>query len=56
MFLTTVRSVRVDGDVVVVALHGYRIAAAAVVLMLCALLSAFLLASMFFRIVSGMKR
>ena len=56
MFLTTVRSVRVDGDVVVVALHGYRVAAAAVVLMLCALLSAFLLASMFLRIVSGMKR
>ncbi len=56
MFLTTVRSVRVDGDVVVVALHGYRIAAAAVVLMLCALLSAFLLASMVLRIASGMKR
>ena len=56
MFLTTVRSVRVEGDVVVVALHGYRIAAAAVVLMLCALLSAFLLASMFFRVVSAIKR
>jgi hypothetical protein len=56
MFLTTVRSVRVDGDVVVVALHGYRIATAAVVLTLCALLSAFLLASMVLRIVSGMKR
>ena len=56
IFLTTVRSVRVDGDVVVVALHGYRIATAAAVLMLCALLSAFLLASMFLRIVSGMKR
>ena len=56
MFLTTVRSVRVDGDVVVVALHGYRVAAAAVVLMLCALLSFFLLASMFLRVVSGMKR
>jgi len=53
MFLTTVRSVRVDGDVVVVALHGYRIAAAAVVLMLCALLSVFLLASMFLRAVSA---
>ena len=56
MFLTTVRSVRVDGDVVVVALHGYRIAAAAVVLMLCALLSAFLFASMFLRIVCSIKR
>ena len=56
MFLTTVRSVRVDGDVVVVTLHGYRIATAAVVLMLCALLSVFLLASMFLRVVSGMKR
>lgn len=56
MFLTTVRSVRVDGDVVVVALHGYRVAAAAVVLMLSALLSAFLLASMVLRIASGMKR
>ena len=55
MFLTTVRSVRVDGDVVVVTLHGYRIATAAVVLMLCALLSVFLLASMFLRVVSGMK-
>jgi hypothetical protein len=56
MFLTTVKSVRVDGDVVVVALHGYRVAAVAVVLMLCALLSAVLLASMFLRIISGMKR
>jgi hypothetical protein len=55
MFLTTVRSVRVDGDVVVVALHGYRIAAA-VVLILCALLSGFLLASMFLRILSGATR
>jgi len=45
----------VDGNVVVVALHGYRVAAAAVVLMLCALLSAVLLASMFLRIVSGMR-
>lgn len=40
LFLATVRSVRVDGDVVVVALHGYRIAAATLILMLCALLSA----------------
>jgi hypothetical protein len=56
MFLTTVRSVRVNGDVVVVALHGYRIAAAAIVLMLCALLSAFLLSAMVLRIVSGLKK
>ncbi len=55
MFLTTVRSVRVDGDVVVVALHGYRIAAAAAVV-LCALLAVFLLASMLLRVVPGMKR
>ena len=40
LFLATVRSVRVDGDVVVVSLHGYRIAAATLIFMLCALLSA----------------
>jgi len=40
MFLTTVRSVSVDGDAVVLTLHGYRIAATAIVLMLCVLLSA----------------
>ena len=40
LFLATVRSVRVDGDVVVVALHGYRLAAATLILMLCTLLSA----------------
>lgn len=39
MFLTTVESVRVDKDRVVLVLHGYRIAAA-VALMLCALLFA----------------
>ena len=38
LFLATVRSVRVDGDVVVVALHGYRLAAATLILMLCTLL------------------
>jgi hypothetical protein len=40
MFLTTVKSVRVDGDVVVVALHGFRVAGVAVALMLTALLAA----------------
>ena len=40
LFLATVRSVRVDRDVMVVTLHGYRVAAATVILMLCAFLSA----------------
>lgn len=36
LFLTTVRSVRVDGDAVVLKLHGYRLAAAvAIVLAFC---------------------
>ncbi len=40
LFLATVSSVRVDGDAMVIALHGYHVAAATVILMLCALLSA----------------
>jgi hypothetical protein len=40
MFLTTVRSVSVDGDAVVLTLHGYRVAATAIILTLCVLLSA----------------
>ena len=40
MFLTTVRSVRVDKERVILVLHGYRVASAAIALMLCALLSA----------------
>ena len=38
MFLTTVRSVRVDGEHVIVVLHGYRLAGAAIAFMACALL------------------
>jgi len=56
MFLTTVRSVRVDGDVVVVALHGYRVATATVVLMLCALVSAALLVFIWLRMRPSPKR
>jgi|WetSurMetagenome_2_1015567.scaffolds.fasta_scaffold321016_2 hypothetical protein len=40
IFLTTVKSVRVDGDVVVVALHSFRVAGVAVALMLTAFLAA----------------
>ncbi len=47
-FLATVKSVRVDGNVVVAELHGYHIAAAAVALMLIALFAAaYLLAGLF---------
>jgi hypothetical protein len=49
LFLATVQSVRVDGDVCVVALRGYRIAIASVILMLCALLSAAWLLSLWLR-------
>jgi len=49
MFLTTVRSVSVDGDTVVLTLHGYRVAATAIVLTLCVLLSAGWLLSLVFR-------
>ena len=56
MFLTTVRSVRVDGDVVVVALHGYRVATATVILMLCVLLSAALLLFIWLRMLPSRKR
>ncbi len=50
------RSVRVDGDGVVVVFHGYRVAAATVVLMLCALLSAAWLLSIWFRMGLRVKR
>lgn len=40
LFLATVQSVAVDGDAVVVELRGYRIATAAIALMLSALLAA----------------
>ncbi len=49
IFLATVRSVRVDGDVMVVTLHGYRVAAATVIPTLCALLSAAWVLSSWFR-------
>ena len=52
MFLTTVRSVRVDGDAVVLTLNGYRVASAAVALLVCVVLSGFLLV----RIAGGGKR
>jgi hypothetical protein len=55
IFLATVRSVRVEGDVVVVALHGYRVAFATVILMLCTLLSAWLF-SIWLRRRLGVKR
>jgi len=56
MFLTTVRSVRVDGDVVVVALHGYQVATATVILMLCVLVSAALLLFIWLRMQPSQKR
>jgi hypothetical protein len=40
LFLATVKSVRVDGNVVALGVHGYHIATAAIALMLVALLSA----------------
>ena len=46
LFTTTVKSVRVDGDAVVLAFHGDRVAAATIVLLLSALLSAALLLAM----------
>ncbi len=56
MFLATVKSVRVDGDAVVVAFHGYRIATAAIMLALCALLSAAALLVLWRRAEPGTKR
>ena len=49
VFLTTVKSVRVEGDTVVVALHSLRVAGAAVVLMGASLLAAFWLLSAVWR-------
>jgi hypothetical protein len=49
MLLTTVKSVRVDGDAVVVEFQGHRVAAAAGVLMLCALLSSACLLALWLR-------
>ena len=40
LFLATVKSVRVDGNVVALEVHGYHIATAAIALMLVAVLSA----------------
>lgn len=56
LFLTTVKGVRVDGDAVAVALHGYRIAAAAVVLILVALLAAGWLITTLLRTLRSVKR
>jgi hypothetical protein len=56
MFVTTVKSVRVDGDVVVVEIHGYHVAAATVALTLCALLSAAWLLALLLRALPSRKR
>jgi hypothetical protein len=45
LFLATVRSVRVDGNAVALAVHGYHIATAAIALMIVAFLSAVWLAA-----------
>ncbi len=49
MLLTTVKSVRVDGDAVIVEFQGQRVAAAAGVLVLCALLSSGCLLALWLR-------
>ncbi len=49
LFLTTVKSVRVESDAVVLAFHRHRIATAASILALCALLSAAALLALWLR-------
>lgn len=56
LFLTTVKSVRVDGDAVVVAFHRHRVATAAIILALCTLLSAAALVALWLHTKPGMKR
>ncbi len=56
LFATTVKSLRVDGDAVVVALHGERVAAATAVLALSAVLSAALLLALGLRRTLSQKR
>ena len=55
LFLTTVKSVRVDGDAVVVAFHRHRVATAAIILALCTLLSAAALLALWLHAKPGMR-
>ncbi len=56
LFLTTVKSVRVEGDAVIVAFHRHRVATAAIILALCALLSAAALLLLWLRPGAPLKR